>query len=78
LAELRETLPTTPALSTPGGRSAGWASPKKKYTPTNSGADVAAAPAPAGWLRLRDPRQYVLVDESGVTTDLLRLRDYTP
>jgi transposase len=40
------------------------------------------------WLPLRDARQYVFVDESGVTTDLLRryarsprglrVRDYTP
>jgi transposase len=52
-------------------------------------ADIAAARRRwQDWLPLRDARQYVFVDESGVTTDLLRryarsprgvrARDYTP
>ncbi len=72
LAELRDALSTTAALSTVRleidrlGLTV-----KKLYTPTNSG-DLMSQPAAVSGGRRHDARQYVLVDESGVTTDLLR------
>ena len=75
-------------LARPG--SAGFHGQKKRYTPTNSGAPTSPLTAAAGatWLPLRDVRQYVFLDECGVTTDLLRrygrsprgtrLHDHTP
>ena len=91
LAELRDALPTTAGLSTLWRTSSGWASPLKKtvHADEQRRPDVAAARRQwRTWQPLRDMRQYVFLDECGVTTDLLRrygrspagtrLRDHTP
>jgi len=91
LAELRDALPTTAALSTLWraiGR-LGLTVKKTVHADEQRRPDVAAARR--RWRDtqpLHDARGYVFVDESGVTTDLLRrygrsprgvrLRDYTP
>src|SRR5438093_9257240 len=74
-----------------GGRSSGWDSPSKKtvHADEQRRPDVAAARRQwQAWQPLRDVRQYVFLDECGVTTDLLRrygrsprgvrLHDHTP
>ena len=91
LAELREALPTAAALSTLWlelGRQ-GLTVKKKVHADEQRRADVAAARRDWRlWQPLRDVRQYVWLDECGVTTDLLRrygrsprgvrLHDHTP
>jgi transposase len=91
LAELREALPTSAALSTL------WYAidrlqltvKKTVHADEQRRPDVVAARHRwQAWLPLRDARQYVFLDECGVTTDLLRrygrsprgerLRDHTP
>ena len=90
MAELREALPITAALSTLSrtiGR-LGIHGQKNVHADEQRRPDVAAARR--HWQEaqpLRDARQFVVLDESGVTTDLLRrygssprglrLRDYT-
>ena len=71
-------------------RSVGVDRQKKRYTPTNNAGLMSPRRAGSGrtWQPLRDVRQYVFLDECGVTTDLLRrygrsprgtrLRDHTP
>ncbi len=91
LVELREALPTTVALSTLWRAidRAGVTVKRTVHADEQRRPDVAAARR--RWqdaLPLRDARRYVFVDETGVTTDLLRrygrclrglrLRDYTP
>src|SRR5882672_3686949 len=74
-----------------GGRSIAWDSPSKKtvHADEQRRPDVAAARRQwRTWQPLRDVRQYVFLDECGVTTDLLRrygrsptgvrLHDHTP
>ena len=63
---------------------------KKRYTPTNNAGLTSRLRGASGatWQPLRDVRQYVFLDECGVTTDLLRrygrsprgtrLHDHTP
>ena len=57
-----------------GNRSVGIDGQKKPYTPTNSVALTSRPRGAGGARRCRStmPRQYVFVDESGVTTDLFR------
>ena len=91
LAELREALPTTAALSTLWRRldQLGFTLKKTVHAGEQRRPDVAAARAQwQTWHPLRDVRHYVFLDECGVTTDLLRrygrspkgarLRDHTP
>ena len=61
-------------------RSVGVDRQKKRYTPTNNAGLMSRPPAGGGatWLPLRDARQYVFVDECGVTTDLLRRYGRSP
>src|SRR5450631_199447 len=74
-----------------GGRSTAWDSPSKKtvHADEQRRPDVAAARRQwQTWQPLRDVRQYIFLDECGVTTDLLRrygrspigtrLHDHTP
>ena len=91
LAELREALPTTAALTTLWrtiGR-LGFTVKKTVYADEQRRTDVAAARRHWQAVQpLRDARHYIFLDESGVTTDLLRrygrsprglrLRDSTP
>ena len=75
LAEIRDALPTTAALSTLWLEidRLGLTVKKTVHADEQRRPDVAAARRQ--WretLPLRDARQYVFVDESGVTTDLLR------
>ena len=91
LAELRDALPTTAALSTLwraiGGL--GFTLKKTVHADEQRRPDIAAARRQwRTWQPLRDVRQYVFLDECGVATDLLRrygrsplgtrLRDHTP
>src|SRR5262249_5141476 len=91
LAELRDALPTTAALSTLWRRMdrLGFTLHKKVHAAEQGRPDVAAARRHwRTWQPLRDVRQYVFLDECGVTTDVLRrygrspagtrLRDHTP
>ncbi len=91
LAELRTALPTTAALSTLWRTIERLGLPSKKtvHADEQRRPDVAAARRQwQTWQPLRDMRQYVFLDECGVTTDLLRrygrsprgtrLRDHTP
>ena len=91
LLELRDALPTTAGLSTLWRAidRLGLTVKKKRHTRTNNRADVAAARRRwQDWLPLRHARHDVFLDESGITTDLLRrygrsprgmrLRAYTP
>src|SRR3977135_511163 len=58
-----------------GGPSTAWDSPSKKtvHADEQRRPDVAAARRQwQTWQPLRDMRQYVFLDECGVTTDLLR------
>ena len=75
LAELREALPTTAALSTLWLEIDRLGLTVKKTVHADEQRRPDVATARRQWretLPLRDARQYVFVDESGVTTDLLR------
>ena len=75
LVELREALPTTAAVSTLWRAidRLGLTVKKTVYADEQRRADVATARRRwQDWLPLRDARQLVFVDESGVATDLLR------
>ena len=91
LTELRDALPTRRQSARSGGPSTNWDSPSKKtvHADEQRRPDVVAERRRwRGWQPLRDVRQYVFLDECGVTTDLLRrygrsprglrLRDHTP
>jgi transposase len=92
LAELREALPTTAALTTLWrtiGRLGFTVKKETVHADEQRRADVAAARRRWQEIQpLRDARHYIFLDESGVTTDLLRrygrsprglrLRDDTP
>ncbi len=91
LAELRERLATSAALSTIWRAidRLGLTVKKTVHADEQRRPDVAAARCRwQDWLPLRDARHYVFLDESGVTTDLLRrygrsprglrVHDYTP
>ena len=75
LAELRAALPTTAALSTLWRAidRLGFTVKKTVHADEQRRPDVAAARRQwQPWQPLRDVRQYVFLDECGVTTDLLR------
>ena len=81
LAELRAALPTTAAISTCGGRSSGSALPSEKTVRADEQRRPDVVAARRQWVRwqpLRDVRQYVFLDECGVTTDLLRRYGRSP
>ena len=82
LAELREALPDDRRVehALARNRPARIHRQKKRYTPTNNVGLTSPLPAGAGrtWQPLRDVRQYVFLDECGVTTDLLRRYGRSP
>ena len=92
LAELREALPTSAGLTTIWRAldQLGLHRQKKRYTPTNNAGLTSPLSGAGGETgsRCATSRQYVFLDECGVTTDLLRrygrsprgtrLHDHTP